>query len=471
MISDDLGQAKAKAACEALLAELKDDQAGAGSHLFIRSRLQRFLQANAGSIPEAVAHFRRMLEWRSEHGMDKLRGQLQGLPWSQESVSRTCPGFMEMMSTDATEFSPEHHLLWVQRDGRLQIDRLMAIPDEQLFGAFHKVVELRQFHLDQWSEQHNRLIKVVQVRDLSGLSITRILRDALVMKRLTNMLNLLNTSYPESLYKLVLLNMPGAFNLLWSAVSPLLNARIRSKVNFISGGPFDFPRELLALAGPRVLPALARAAREEKEDERQLGPGHSSFVCCEVPAGYATTWFFKVSPPSATLRFSVLFVELRSDDTMHLTEDVVAPSLVRQTVSGSFAPPKGGRGLLWLTWQNESWAQDQCLSSLQVRALPQDQAEPQRQVSKPSRSRHQLPVCGCLPWFSVESYADLSTLDTTGQSERALHAPIGQPPLGSSLPKEGDAPAAAPKPTFITVAWVFAIVVICFAFAMRQGNS
>eukprot|EP00930_Biecheleria_cincta_P071006 TRINITY_DN58567_c0_g1_i1.p1 TRINITY_DN58567_c0_g1~~TRINITY_DN58567_c0_g1_i1.p1 ORF type:complete len:490 (+),score=64.41 TRINITY_DN58567_c0_g1_i1:57-1472(+) len=471
MLSDDLGQAEARAGCEALLAQLKEDRAGASSHLFIHSRLQRFLQANAGSTSEALAHFRRMLEWRAEHGMDALRVQLEGLPWNQESVTLTCPGFLEMMSTDATEFSPEHHLLWVQRDGRLQLDRIMAISDERLFGAFNKLVELRQFHLDRWSEQQGRLIKVVQVRDLSGLSITRIVRDALVMKRLSRILKSLNTAYPECLYKLVLLNLPGAFNLLWAALSPLLNERIRSKVHFLAGGPFDFPRELLALCGPRVLPALARAAREEKEDERKLGPGHASFACCEVPAGYASTWLFKVSPPAATLRFSVLFIELGSDDTIHLTEEVVAPSLVRQTVSGSFAPPEGGRGLLWLTWHNETWVQEQRLSSLQLRALPQDRAQPQHPAPKPSRSRHQLPVCGCFPWFSLGSYADLPTPATTEAPGRALRSPVKQSPLGSSLANGGDAPAAAPKPTFITVAWVLAIIVVWYAFAIHRGDS
>ncbi|CAK9095989.1 SEC14-like protein 5 [Durusdinium trenchii] len=127
------------------------------------------------------------------------------------------------------------------------------------------------------------------------------------MKRLADVFKIISTAFPETLTRMIIVNPPAGFNMLWMAVQPMLNQRIKQKFVFIPDGVFEFPQKLAAMVGTAPLQALA-----------DLGP-----VVHEV---------FPVQPVSGA-------------------------------VSGHCGP-LGLSGLLWFTWYNDSWT-----STMQVKDL------------------------------------------------------------------------------------------------------
>lgn len=89
------------------------------------------------------------------------------------------------------------------------------------------ICELRELHLDQRSERKGRLEKFLQIRDLTGLNISAVVRNRAVMKRLADVFKIISTAYPETLSKMIIVNPPAGFNMLWMAIQPMLNQRIK----------------------------------------------------------------------------------------------------------------------------------------------------------------------------------------------------------------------------------------------------
>ncbi|CAE8737001.1 unnamed protein product [Polarella glacialis] len=435
MLADELqlGHPEAVAARQQLLAELAEERAQsgvAGAYLFGAPRLARFLQGNNCSVDEAAAHFRRMLQWRTLEGMEQRRLVVDGKPWSPDSVPglRELFGFMFVRNewVNASSWAPDGHLIWIQRDGRAQLDKIMEVPDEKLLDVMSLMCELRQHHLDSLSEKSGKLCKIWQIRDLSGLSISKVVRDGMLMGRMAKILKLVNVAYPESMHKLILLNVPSGFGLLWTALRPLLNARMRQKFIFVAGGPHDFPRELVSLAGPQALEALVLTdGRHSTGDEDepavvgcwctkapellQLPVGSAEYAFCRITPGLAVAWNFEVFPKGATLRFSAFFVSMgKAAPLASLVKEVLPQAMVHDRVTGSHRPEAGSSGLLWLTWSNESWSQDGQVRHLRMQTTGSRAEAAElgafQALQKLPQDNHrvQLRGCGCFPWWGCQ---------------------------------------------------------------------
>merc|ERR1719343_1976921 len=171
--------------------------------------------------------------------------------------------------------------------------------------------ELRQDHLDQISERTGRLARTMQVRDLAGMSIQNVLKNRVVMARLRKVLSTVNTAFPECVNKIVLMNVPSGFNLLWAALRPLINARIAEKVKFCDGAAYlQEVRDLLGIPG---LEALVRARHQAPDgtipaEGLEVIPGGKEYLCQRLTAGQEARWNFEVPRDTGALQFKVDFV-------------------------------------------------------------------------------------------------------------------------------------------------------------------
>lgn len=444
------GDEKAAQGRSALLQELAlEREAGTPEHLFGAPRLERFLQGNEGSVTDAAAHFRKMLHWRSEANVAEMRKQVVGKPWSPDSV----PGLRNLLRTlaaDVESHTLEGDLIWVQCDGLARLDRLMEVTDKELFTIMTLMCELRQDHLDNLSEKSGRLVKGVQIRDLAGFSVAGLLKDRAIMGRLQTVLKMVNLAYPESMRKLVIINLPAGFNLLWAALQPLMNARIRSKFCFLSKD--NYVPELAELAGSRALEALARARRGaapaasadaaaagKPAGEIQVPAGLAEYACHRMDAGQTVTWSYHVSPAgtSGGLRFTVLFI---CDSWTPPSREVSAASTATGSVRGSYKAE--AHGLLWLMWTNPgTWARTKTVEGLRLELRDPAAASPVRRarggaLSFPGGERWRLDKprsghrdCGCL------GFLHLIAPGVDGGSSRASNADVGQADrAGADLP-------------------------------------
>jgi len=53
------------------------------------------------------------------------------------------------------------------------------------------------------------------------------------MGRLKAVLSVVNLAYPENVSMLMLMNLPAGFHLLWAALQPIFNERIKRKFRFL----------------------------------------------------------------------------------------------------------------------------------------------------------------------------------------------------------------------------------------------
>ncbi|CAJ1437537.1 unnamed protein product [Effrenium voratum] len=395
---EDLQNSEACALRQRLLEELEEERrefGEDGAHLFQAPRLARFLQGNNGSIEEAAAHFRRMLQWYKEADMCKRRQSVVDKEWNVEVVEGANELF-EIMCIDVSKRMQDGTMLWLQRDGLAQIERIMKLGDEELAKRLSLICELREIHLDRRSEELGRLSKIVQIRDLTGLNISVILRNRAAMKRLADVFKVVSTAYPETMTKMIIVNPPAGFNMLWMAVQPMLNNRIKQKFVFIPDGPFEFPQQLAQIGGLGALHALADLSRRPGEVE--LVPGRSHFHYQELSKGTCARWAFQAP---GSLQFAVIFFECAERGPK--VHEVFPTQAVTGAVSGHCGP-LGLEGMLWFTWYNDSWA-----STLQVLDLKVSlHEEPDEVVRHPSSSsvllrKHSASLTGsafcCIPWL------------------------------------------------------------------------
>eukprot|EP00435_Cladocopium_sp_Y103_P038916 s1050_g10.t1 len=426
---DDLQNPQAHSCRQRLLAELQAERQELqedGLHLFETARLTRFLQGNNGSAEEAANHFRRMLEWYRKADMNKKRLVLEGQAWNVDCVEGGRKLF-EMMCIDATRQSPDGTMLWIQRDGLVQIDEIMAVTDEDLVHRMSLICELREMHLDRCSEESQRLVKFVQVRDLTGLNISAVVRNRAVMKRLADVFKIISTAYPETLSKMIIVNPPAGFNMLWMAVQPMLNQRIKQKFVFIPDGPFEFPQKLAAMTGTSALQALADLG--ERDTSMDWPPGRSSFQYRVLSPGCKAQWSFEVQPPGCYLQLQVIFFEEVEDGRPSpVTHEVFPMQAVTGAVSGHCGP-LGVSGLLWFTWNNDSWTSTMQIADLKITVDSSGEDELVRNPSSSSvlmqkRQRGAgasagagslLSLSCCLPWFW-----ETETEEDFGESSQVL---------------------------------------------------
>lgn len=425
---DDLQNPQACSCRQRLLAELQAERQELqedGLHLFETARLTRFLQGNNGSAEEAANHFRRMLEWYRKADMNKKRLVLEGQAWNVDCVEGGRKLF-EMMCIDATRQSPDGTMLWIQRDGLVQIDEIMAVTDEDLVHRMSLICELREMHLDRCSEESQRLVKFVQVRDLTGLNISAVVRNRAVMKRLADVFKIISTAYPETLSKMIIVNPPAGFNMLWMAVQPMLNQRIKQKFVFIPDGPFEFPQKLAAMTGTSALQALADLG--ERDASMDWPPGRSSFQYRVLSPGCKAQWSFEVQPPGCYLQLQVIFFEEVEDGRPSpVTHEVFPMQGVTGAVSGHCGP-LGVSGLLWFTWSNDSWTSTMKIADLKITVDSSGEDELVRNPSSSSvlmqkRQRGAasvgagslLSLSCCLPWFW-----ETETEEDFGESSQVL---------------------------------------------------
>jgi len=268
--------------------------------------LLRFYRGH-GTVPKAAEAYRKMLQWRVEHSADDLRSVVANLPWAMEAV----PGMDQVAQVFPIDIaagqSPEGHTVWIERSGCLDLNKFKSISDKDFSRTWGGLMELRTRHLDDRSKAQQRLVKVVQIRDLRGFNASLYLSlvSSGVIKRLQNIIVGSMAAHPESIHKVVMLNMPRAFNSVWALMKPLLTDRMRKKFYFLSH-PHD-PRALCEVVGAEALLSLAKLSAPTSPcpgaADAKVASEDFLELALRVPAGKQVRWHFSAS---AELELSIL---------------------------------------------------------------------------------------------------------------------------------------------------------------------
>jgi hypothetical protein len=82
--------------------------------------------------------------------------------------------------------------------------------------------------LNRLSKQHDRLVGSVKIMDLDGLSSKHLTNTG--RNYLTAAIHISQAHYPEMLNKLIIINTPWVFNMIWAIVKPWLHERTLAKI-------------------------------------------------------------------------------------------------------------------------------------------------------------------------------------------------------------------------------------------------
>jgi len=208
------------------------------SHPSVKSkeRIQRFLNAHDDIMEEAYEAYVSMLSWRQELGVDALRETIldihccsqYNLPHFQ--IMRDCGDYGPWFPAGASPCGEPIHLEVI---GKVNVDKLLdSLSLDQLVEHTISFIETRAEHLDTLSRLHGRIVRSVQILDMSNFGLHQ-LKHVKSMSLIHSIIKAGTKNYPESLSKAVFVNTPTSFHTFWPAISLLLRKNTLAKVNFL----------------------------------------------------------------------------------------------------------------------------------------------------------------------------------------------------------------------------------------------
>jgi hypothetical protein len=140
-----------------------------------------------------------------------------------------------------------------------------------------------------------RVYKHISIVDLKNLKMSHFSKD--VRNVIKGIISLGSVYYPESLWKLYLINAPTIFRAIWSVLKPMVHPETLAKT-FILGGKSDY------------LPVLQREGLPAESIPLQLGGTHPGVPCsrlCDDAIEFATAAAarYPAVPPRDRLRVAL----------------------------------------------------------------------------------------------------------------------------------------------------------------------
>jgi len=277
-------------------------------------RLTRFLQAHGMDNEKAAKAYKDMLKWRSDVEVEALRKKhLEDVEILKQS---SFPHWEEIRKVG--EYGPWYiagkshsgDLVHLEVIGASDPTLLLAqVPERKILEHYIGFFETRAKLLDALTLETDRMVRTVQIRDLSKFGVS-LVQHASAMKVLSTVMKAGSAYYPESSSKVIFVNTPLSFYGVWKVASVALRQRTLDKVMFLQS---RYHRELLKYVEPRAIHRLEKMQTldshefiEKGDEEDHLPLAYSPEVV--VPAGkteYFPLWMTRTGPRSkVTLEIS-----------------------------------------------------------------------------------------------------------------------------------------------------------------------
>jgi hypothetical protein len=216
-------------------------------------RLARFVNSYDGDVAAAAEAFRAMLEWRRAESVETLRETLMA---SVDVIQQSSFPHAQAVR-EAGEYGPWYDaglcyhgdVIHLEVVGRLDSSVLDKISAQRILEHHIGFFETRSRVLDHLSASQGRMVRTLQVRDLSKFGL-HLLRQASALGVVQKIMKTGSTFYPESTRKSIFINTPVSFYGVWNAVSVVLRKKTQDKVVFLGS---DYHRALLTYVGPRAI--------------------------------------------------------------------------------------------------------------------------------------------------------------------------------------------------------------------------
>lgn len=173
-------------------------------------------------LEKTVEMLGKMIEFREERKVDQLR--IEG-PKNSEA-------FWKMYQCGLHGFDNDGHPVYIERPGLVAPDQMLKSFKIEEFQEFHiqmmESVEDRRELLRRASGQQK--YKTLVILDLTNVGLKHL--DGSFRELLKSTIAIDSHCYPETLYKMFIVNAPWYLKALWAIVSPFLDPITKEKIKF-----------------------------------------------------------------------------------------------------------------------------------------------------------------------------------------------------------------------------------------------
>lgn len=362
--------------------------------------LLRFLKSKDFSLEKGRESLSQSLTWRKRHNVDQILSQYEAPPVVRAYFTGTWH-----------HVDREMRPLYLFKLGVMDVKGfLKTIGEDGLLKLAMKVCEEGLALTEEYTQRYDRPITTWSMLiDLEGLNMRHLWRPG--VKALLRIIEIVETNYPETLGRVLIIRAPRMFPILWTLVSTFIDETTRSKFLVYAGNDYQSAGGLIDYIEQKYIPDFLGGPCETKLPEGGLIPKslymsdsdwekgihnmtedtvyHSTSISRNHPVhevilnidspGAVITWDFDVMKQD--VMFSVLFIQKSVDSIAPVTglslidkswlegkdyEGVESPILCHdgESIQGSHVTSRDG--IYVLQWK---FAQDTSSTGLESSSL------------------------------------------------------------------------------------------------------
>jgi len=364
--------------------------------LFGEVALTRVFRGNDADDEMSRKWLKRCLEKVKSHQLDSLIKEMSAKldrTGTGTPLDKDLPGhedvkeFVRAMFT-APELTPNGDLVNYISFVHFDMWKLMQELDWETWVSYVKGATLmRMIECERQSrKQHGRMVRVVTIMDVAGLSFSKLNCPAFHWKHSRDLASLQESVSAEIFGPVYVLNCPSRVQTLIQIFTKMLPARFSRKINLVEGDGLD-DDEFVKLVGGRGQLKHMLALREalfndgirpkpiQRDITLTIGRGQDLVRSIDVQAGQRIDWEFQVKPGrdvqlgESDIQFSVSAYWTSEADpaTYHRqvrkqlgaenSRTAIAENLCQRRIRVSDGRVSGGKtaaspGVIWLRWSN-----------------------------------------------------------------------------------------------------------------------
>ena len=186
--------------------------------ILLNHNLLRFLIARDLDINKALTMFINVNTWR------------KNIPITDINISEI-KKIKKLFPSYWLTLDKYSHPVYIECPGIINMKNLMKITTiESMTNIYIQNSEYMFTHLYKSLSNENNLniTQTLSIIDLKGCSFRSLTKEVYVYIK--------NTYYPETIYKMFIINTPFVFNAAWSLIKPLIPTRTREKIHILKTG-------------------------------------------------------------------------------------------------------------------------------------------------------------------------------------------------------------------------------------------
>uniref|UniRef100_A0A8D9A6R2 SEC14-like protein 1 n=1 Tax=Cacopsylla melanoneura TaxID=428564 RepID=A0A8D9A6R2_9HEMI len=225
------------------------------------STLLRFLKSKDYNIEKARESLSQSLTWRKCHNVDQILQQYEA------------PPVVRAYFTGAWHHcDKEMRPLYLFKLGNMDVKGfLKTIGEDGLLKLAMRVCEEGLSLTEEYTRKHDRPITTWSLLiDLEGLNMRHLWRPG--VKALLRIIEIVETNYPETLGRVLIIRAPRMFPILWTLVSTFIDETTRSKFLVYAGNDYQSAGGLIDYIEQDYIPDFLGGPCETKLPEGGLIP-------------------------------------------------------------------------------------------------------------------------------------------------------------------------------------------------------